>query len=208
LAPAPALAGAWDPPAAGQVIVQVAQVEQNDADQTEAQVYAETPAPGGGARVGKLWLRYAPDADETRFEVMAGRRWRFEAPASAAAVQGVLVARGEVGADTDLGAEARLLGGWDLGDGIYVGAEAGVQLFETGPEARLEATLGRTAGRSLSFLQIRYDQDSEGLSYARGEAALVLFTTGGVGVQIGVRTGLDHDEHALTIGLWRTAAPR
>jgi hypothetical protein len=188
--------------------VQAAQGQEGGAEQSELQAYAEGPAPGG-AQVAKLWLRHTPDWDETRYEALAGRRWRFDAPAvSAGAVQGALVVRGSGEEAAAFGVEARALAGWNLGRGAYAGAEAGVQIFAEGAEPRLEATVGHAADRRLTYLQLRYDGDAEGRGYARAEAALVLFTAGGVGVQIGARAGLEHDERAVTIGLWRSASPR
>ncbi len=202
-----AFAGAWDPPEGGQSIALVSHGEESRTQQTEAQAYWEGVAPGG-ARVGKIWLRQAPDRDETRFEVMAARRWGFEGPADAAAVQGGLIVRGGSNIDAEVGAEARIMAGWDLGVGVYTGAEAGVQAFGGGAEARFEASLGRSGARSLTFLQLRYDQDQDGRGYARAEAAAVLFSAAGWGIQVGARAGLDHDERAFTIGLWRSPGRR
>lgn len=187
--------------------MQASHGRQDGVDQSEAQAFGEARAPGG-AVVGKIWLRHTPEWGETRFEGLVGRRWRVDAPAAAAAVQGGVIARGAFDDGVEWGGEARLMAGWDLGGGGFAGAEAGLQVFSTGLEPRLEATVGRSWGRSLAYGQLRYDQDHEGRGYARAEANFVAFSAGRFGVQLGARLGLDHDEQAVVIGLWRTRAPR
>lgn len=204
------MAGAWDPPEAGQLIAQSSYSEEEGRTQAEVQLYGESPGPQGrGAVVGKLWARRDLDTDAQSYELQAGRRWRIDARGFAAlAGQSSFVVRGGDDTDTRIGAEARLQAGWAWDNGVYLAAEAAALSFDTEVEPRLEATVGRSRRASLLFAQWRYDGDSEGDGRSRAEAGVVWFPRETWGLQVSARAGLGHEETALTVGLWRRPTRR
>lgn len=201
LTPLPAAAGPWEAPDGGQTIAQVWIGDEEGRSETEAQLYREQRGPWG-TQVTKIWAQ--DDTLGRTFEASVALRRPLRSPlADVAALEGGVIAIAREGQEPGLGAEAHVSAGWGFGPGLFAVADLAARAEEDGLSPRWGATLGRSDPQSLAFVQVRYEEGPPGQGFERAEAVFVWFGDRPWGVQVGVRTGLAHDEQAFTIGLWR-----
>jgi hypothetical protein len=209
-APAPAFAGAWIAPPEGQEIWTNVAGYGDEGQFAESSAYWEIPTSETLALIAAPWLEENAAA--------SAKGWRAEAtvalkaalmrgPRGAMAVQGGVVWRSDPGPGcSEMGAEARWLGGASLGETRFVNLELAGRLHEGGCfDPRLDLTAGyRPDPRWLAMAEIFVDAPEAGDTEIQGQITFVRFGDDQKGVQFGVRTRLDGgaQETAFVLGFW------